>query len=322
MKISTFRKRFALSSLIGLLLLAPLAGHAADSSDLGSTAESAQLFSEDYARLVDAALPKFDSETLSRRFAMVRAKYPDGHDPLRVRKITDIEKLLGLPHSTGGGSDFVATATATYGIGKDSGRVHYARNLEGQPPMDFNEAQRSQRELEARHLDLLAQVGLDRSQVLFAKTGIMSLRTQAAGDGDDKSILAADSVFTYALRNIDGLQVEGSEAKLASRGAGDIVSLSLRWPNVLLHPKLTSFKLKGTEELKREVLEQVKQAANGAVVNVQMAVVLRPVKLEGRRVFVPSLKVGVLPREEAGAMFYVDLPQQQLAYDSGEVKDS
>ncbi|WP_313918792.1 hypothetical protein [Tahibacter sp.] len=321
MKTSTIRTRLGFAGLIGLLLLAPLAGHAADTNDLGSPAESAQSYSEDYARLVDAALPKFNAEVLGRRLATVRAKYPDGNDPLRLRKITDIEGLLGLPHSTAGGADFVTTGKATYGISKGSGRVHYARNLEGQPPMAFAEAQRSQRELEARHLDLLAQAGIEREQVLFAKTGIMSLRTQADGDSDDRSTLAADSVFTYALRNIDGLQVDGSEAKIASRGPGDIVGMSLRWPGVLLHPKLTSFKLKSAEELKREALAEVKRAANGAVVNVQMAVVLRPVTLEGRRVYVPSLKVGVLPRDEAGAMFYVDLPQQQLTYDDGAVDD-
>lgn len=321
MKISTIRTRIRFAALVGLLLLAPLAGHAADMSDLGSPAESAQSYSEDYARLVDAALPKFNAETLGRRLAAVRAKYPDGHDPLRLRKIADIEGLLGLPHAATGGADFVTTGKATYGIRKDSGRVHYARNLEGQPPMDFAEAQRSQRELEARHLDLLAQAGVGREQVLFAKTGVMSLRTQAEGESDDRSTLAADSVFTYVLRSIDGLQVEGSEAKIASRGAGDIVGLNLRWPGVLLHPKLTSFKLKSAEELKREALAEVKRAANGAVVNVQMAVVLRPVRLDGRRVYVPSLKVGVLPREEAGAMFHVDLPQQPLAYDDGAVDD-
>ena len=37
--------------------------------------------------------------------------------------------------------------------------------------------------------------------------------------------------------------------------------------------------------------------------------------LDGRRVFVPSLKVGVLPKEEAGAVFYVDLPQQPTELD-------
>jgi hypothetical protein len=322
MKKSTFRTRAGLLGLFGLLLLAPLAAsNAADVNDLGSPAESAQLYSEDYARLVDSALPHFSTDVLARRLATVRAKYPNGHDPLRLRKISDIESVLGLPHSTAGGSDFVSTKTATYGISQGSGRVHYARNLEGQPPMDFAEAQRTQRELEARHLDLLAQVGIDREQVLFANTGIMSLRTQSIEMGDDKSLLAADSVFTYALRSIDGLQVEGSEAKIASRGAGDVVGMSVRWPSVLLHPQLTSFKLKSAEELKREALAEIERVANGAVVNVQMAVVLRPVKLDGRRVFVPSLKVGVLPREEAGAMFYVDLPQQRVSYDEGEVAD-
>ncbi len=322
MKKSTFRTRAGFAGLIGLLLLAPLAAsNAADTNDLGSPAETAQLYSEDYARLVDAALPRFDGEVLGRRLAAVRAKYPGGHDPLRLRKISDIEALLGLPHGETGGTDYVATKTETYGISAASARVHYARNLEGEKPMDFAEAERSQRELEARHLDLLGRAGIDAGQVLFAKTGIMSLRTQAAGMPDESATLAADSVFTYALRNIDGLQVEGSEARIASRGAGDIVSLSLRWPAVLLHPQLTSFKLKSTDELKREALAEVARAANGAVVNVQMAVVLRPVKLDGRRVFVPSLKVGVLPREEAGAMFYVDLPQQQLAYDEGEIAD-
>jgi hypothetical protein len=322
MKNSTFRTRAGFLGLFGLLLLAPLAASsAADTSDLGSPAESAQLYSEDYARLVDTALPRYNTDVLGRRLATVRAKYPNGYDPLRLRKISDIEDVLGLPHSTAGGADFVSTKSATYGISQASGRVHYARNLEGQPPMDFAEAQRSQRELEARHLDLLAQVGIDREQVLFANTGVMSLRTQSIEMSDDKALLAADSVFTYALRNIDGLQIEGSEAKIASRGAGDVVGMSLRWPGVLLHPQLTSFKLKSADELKREALAEIERVANGAVVNVQMAVVLRPVKLDGRRVYVPSLKVGVLPREEAGAMFYVDLPQQQLAYDEGEVAD-
>lgn len=322
MKKSAFRIRAGFVGLFGLLLLAPLASvSAADTSDLGSPAESAQLYSEDYARLVDVAIPRFDTTVLARRLATFRAKYPNGHDPLRLRKISDIESVLGLPHSTAGGSDYVSTRTATYGISQNSGRVHYARNLEGQPPMDFAEAERSQRELEARHLDLLAQVGIDREQVLFANTGIMSLRTQSMEMNDDSALLAADSVFTYALRNIDGIQVEGSAAKIASRGAGDVVSMSLRWPGVLLHPQLTSFKLKSTDELKCEALAEVARVANGAVVNVQMAVVLRPVKLDGRRVYVPSLKVGVLPREEAGAMFHIDLPQQQLSYDEGEVAD-
>jgi hypothetical protein len=323
MKNSPFLTRAGFAGLIGLLLLAPVAAsNAADANDLGSPAESAQLYSEDYARLVDTALPAFSADVLARRLESVRLKYPDGYDPLRLRKISDIENLLGLPHATSGGSDFVSTKTATYGISARSARVHYARNLEGERPMEFADAQRQQRELEARHLDLLAQAGIDRTQVLFANTGIMSLRTQSVGMSDDKAQLSADSVFTYALRAIDGLQVEGSDAKVASRGAGDLVSLSLRWPGVLLHPQLTSFKLKTTDLLKREVLAEVKRNANGAVVNVQMAVVLRPVSLDGRRVFVPSLKVGVQPREEAGAMFYVDLPQQQLAYDEGEVSDS
>ncbi|HSX62339.1 MAG TPA: hypothetical protein VLF18_19315 [Tahibacter sp.] len=322
MKKSTFRTRTGFLGLFGLMLLAPLAASsAADVNDLGSPAEAAELYSEDYARLVEFAMPRFDGEMLGRRLATVRAKYPNGHDPLRLRKIGDIEDILGLPHSTTGGSDFVSTKTATYGISQGSSRVHYARNLEGQPPMDFALAQRTQRELEARHLDLLSQAGIDREQVLFANTGIMSLRTQSADMGDDSAMLAADSVFTYALRNIDGLQVEGSDAKIASRGAGDVVSMSLRWPSVLLHPQLTSFKLKSTEELKREVLAEVTRAGDGSVVNLRMAVVLRPVKLDGRRVYVPSLKVGVMPRDEAGALFYVDLPQQQLAYDEGEIVD-
>lgn len=322
MKKSTFRTRAGFVGLLGLMLLAPIAASsAADTNDLGSPAESAQLYSEDYASLVDAALPRFNADLLGRRLATVRAKYPNGYDPLRLRKISDIENVLGLPHSTQGGSDFVETKSATYGVSLSSGRVHYARNLEGQPPMDFALAQQSQRELEARHLDLLAQVGIDREQVLFANTGVMSLRSQSVEMSDDKALLAADSVFTYALRNIDGLQVEGSVAKIASRGPGDVVGMNLRWPGVLLHPQLTSFKLKSTDVLKREVLAEVERVANRGVVNLQMAVVLRPVKLDGRRVFVPSLKVGVLPREEAGAMFYVDLPQQQLAYEDGEIAD-
>lgn len=315
--------RTAFAGLIGLLLLVPLtAAVAADGSDLGSPAASAQLYSDDYARLIDAALPTFRSEELGRRLEILRRKYPDGHDPLRLRKTSDIEELLGLPHATQGGADYVDVKTAVYGVSLQSGRVHYARNLEGQPPMAFDEAQRSRRELEARHLDLLARAGIDAQQVLFKNTGVMSLRSQSPEMAEADAVLAADSVFTYALRSIDGLQVEGSAAKIASRGGGEPVSLSLRWPALRLHPQLTSFKLKSAAELKREILPLVKQAAGDGAVNLQMAVVLRPVSLDGRLVYVPSLKIGVLPKDEAGALFYVDLPQQVLAYTEGERSDA
>jgi hypothetical protein len=320
MKNSTLKLRIALAAL---LLAAPLgASLAADINDLGSSPETAQLYSEDYARLVDAALPPFRAEVLARRLEAVRQKYPDGVDTLKLRKISDLESLLGLPHAALTGGDYVADKKVAYGVSATSGRVHFARNQEGQPPMAFEEAQRSQREIEARHLELLERAGIDAGQVLFKNSGVMSLRSQTPEMSDEQAILAADSVFTYALRSVDGLQVEGSQARLASRGGGDLVSLSLRWPAVRLHPQLTSFKLKSSDELKRELLPLVKQAAGGAVVNLQMAVVLRPVSLDGRPVFVPSLKVGVLPKEEAGALFYVDLPQQKLAYKEGEVSDS
>lgn len=312
-----------LAGLIGFGLLAPLASVSAApaASDLGSPADTAQLFSEDYARLIEATLPAFRSDELARRLTLLREKYPNGENTVTLRKLSDIEALLGLPHATSGGTDYVATKTHAYGISAASGRVHFARNLEGQPPMAFEEAQRSQREIEARHFELLQRAGISPAQVLFTNSGIVSLRTQSADMSDEKALLTADSVYTYALRSIDGLQVEGSEARLASRSGGDLVSLSLRWPALQLHPQLTSFKLKSADELKREILPQVKQAANGAVVNLQMAVVLRPVSLDGRRVFVPSLKVGVLPKEEAGAVFYVDLPQQALAYKENNVVD-
>lgn len=322
MKTTTLLNRAALCGLLGLLTLAPGMAGAADQNDLGSPAASAQLFSEDYERLIDAALPTFRSDELGRRLETLRRKYPDGHDPLKLRKINDIENLLGLPQGASGGSDYVDAGTSVYGVSLRSGRVHYARNLEGQPPMAYDEAERSRRELEARHLDLLARAGIDAQQVLFKETGIVSLRSQTKDMSDDDSLLAADSVYTYALRSIDGVQVEGSQARVASRGGGDLVGLSLRWPAMRLHPQLTSFKLKGADEIKRELLPAVKAAANGATVNLQMAVVLRPVNADGRRVYLPSLKVGVLPKAEAGAVFYVDLPQQKLAYSEGERVDS
>jgi hypothetical protein len=276
--------------------------------------------SEDYAALVERAFPPFDGAVLSRRLATIRRAYPEGYDTVNVRKIEDLEALLGLPHSAVNGGDYVATEKATYGISATSGRIHYARNIDAEPPMAFDLAQRTQRDIEARHVELLAKMGIDAKQVLFANTGILSLRTQERGAPEESAKLQADAVFTYALREIDGLQVEGSEAKLASRDGG-LVNLSLRWPAMQLHPELADFSLKSGDELKREVLAQVEAAANRSPVSVRMAVVLRPVKVRSGRVFVPSIKVGVMPKEEAGAIFYVDLPRQALVYDEGEVTD-
>lgn len=301
-----------------LFALAPLA-HA--ESDLGSPAETAQIVSEDYKGLVERAFPRFDGDVLGRRIATIRRAYPEGYDTVTVRKIGDLESLLGLPHSALTGGDFVATTEGTYGISATSGRIHFARNVDELPPMAFDDAQRAQREIEARHAGLLAKVGIDAKQVLFANTGILSLRSQERGAPEESAKLQADAVFTYALREIDGLQVEGSEAKLASRSDGELVNLSLRWPAMRVHPELTDFSLKSTDELKREVLAHVETSANRSPVSVRMAVVLRPVKARTGQVFVPSLKVGVMPKEEAGEVFYIDLPRQQLAYDEGEVTD-
>jgi hypothetical protein len=132
-----------------------------------------------------------------------------------------------------------------------------------------------------------------------------------------------DVIATYALRALEGLMVEGSVVKIASKRSGKYESFSLVWPMFRYHPDLQSFDLRERDALVREIESRVTDVVNNdEEVNVLMAVVLRPVMVDGGRVFVPSLRVGVLPNDgQAGAMFYVDLAKATLEYDDGAAED-
>ena len=67
-----------------------------------------------------------------------------------------------------------------------------------------------------------------------------------------------------------------------------------------------------------EVLGKITKTQRAkSLVNVRMAVVLRPVKMirNGRLVFIPAIKVGVYSKSgEAGNLFYVDLSKTKFRY--------
>lgn len=324
-------------SILQLLAAAALAlGSApatlAADNDLGSGPDAAAFFTKDYAKAVDAAYPRFDSARLTERLEAIRKLPAAQLDPLKLRTLPQLESALQVARATPRkGSDYVSNDQYAARMEAASGRVRLVKKSAALLPVAYDEAARVKERVGKDHQEFLAKIGLDQSQILFLQTGLTSLRddkavvagdTAPAAPRNDQDGALVDGVFTYALRSVDGIMVEGSVAKLTSAASGELIGVDLRWPALAYHPALRSLALKDADTMKKAILAHVEQAANGEEVSVQMAVVLRPVKISGRRAYVPALRVGMLPRTSEGEMFFVDLPRQALKYDADNLADT
>lgn len=282
----------------------------------------------DYRQVVERSFPRYEKQALKKRFQDIKQKYPRGRDNIKLWSPEAIEHTLGLsrgkrePGEAGQGAE-----KRTYSADRARGRV-FVYDGENQPAfMTETEGKQVLAQVAKYHERLLEQAGITKDEILFKKTNMMLMQSMTdPGKGTpQKSEPKVRSIQTYALRAVEGIMVEGSSAKIGSRGPDKVEMMDIKWPAFEYPPQLNSFELKGSEAVKQRITERVKEFSRGKQAKVRMAVVLRPVSLEGKQYFVPSMKVGVQSgadgEEGEGAILYEDLLQQQLPVGTGDMED-
>ncbi|MBT3980165.1 MAG: hypothetical protein HOE90_02365 [Bacteriovoracaceae bacterium] len=311
--------------LIILTTLVAVSAHA--ENDLGTRKEVSEKFNREYDQAVVEAFPSFKSAVIQRRLQSIQKKYLRGFDPLKIKNFTTLQKTFRFPiQDIRPGQTFVEKEKVfAYELDRSSGRLYIHKNMEKVPPMKKILAQRQLKQVKKQHDQLMTRLGIDRSQLLFTETNFMLLQTGPAPGGNQRpSAVMVDSFFTYAVRAIDGLMVDGSFVRLNSKNAKTLYGVDITWPKFSFHPALKNFELKKNQLLIGEISRIVNQTmVKGDKINVKMAMVLRPVWTGRTLHYIPSMKVGVHSgKGEAGNMFYVDVLKQRVKYDVRANKDS
>lgn len=316
------------SSLIvsGILFqAATLSPARAAESELGSSKEAENYMSNDYERAAVLAMPKFQAADLSRKFEEIRKKYPRGSDTITVHHLRELEKVFALP-----AGDFKSDATyydngkVAYEVNPASGRVAIVFNTDDLPSLNKAKAKELAPQVIREQKEYLKKLGIDTTQVLFSESGFMYQQTSSKKGSSlvPPSEVEVDSIFSYGLRALEGILVDGSHFRLASKAPQKLDTLAVRWPRFEFHPLIKSFEIRSANELIKEAAGKIRVSAHSNKVNVKMAVVFRPVLYKGQQTFIPSLRVGVRPDNgEAGEIFYLNLIHQALEFQEFEQTD-
>ena len=292
----------------------------------GSPADAAGIFTRDYRKGIEAAFPQYDPRQLQEKLEVIAKTQGGREDPVRLRTLEAIEDLFGLaPADRKSGDNVVETRRVYYEADRDLGTAYYYRDMETLAPLPYRKAVGLRDAVAGEHQALLDKIGIGKDEIFYTETFFMMLQSSTDPEAGpvEETKPVVDVIATYVLRALEGLMVEGSAVKIASKRSGKVEMLGFDWAPFRFHPALQRFDLRERDALVREIESRVTDVVNSdEEVNVLMAVVLRPVLVDGGRVFVPSLRVGVLPNDgQAGAMFYVDLPKTTLDYDDGAAED-
>lgn len=307
---------------------------AAANWSLGSTDAATGFFTTDYGAAFDAALPPIRPADLDAAFQKAQSSSIGARDTLRIRAAGDIAQVFELPaRDPRDSGPFTRIAESVYGMDPFTSVALYARDHRRMAPMRFDVATGVRERIGGEHLDFLDRIGIDRSQIQFLQTVLVSMRSEdLRSPMPDAAPPEVYSIMTYASRVLAGVQVEGSYAKVVSAAPSTIIGLDVSWPAINFHPGLRSGRCKDLATLRRDALSVLQRVAGGSTVNVLMAYVLRPVRLNGERVFIPALKIGILPSNldaeskegpelEELMDAYVDLAIDRVAYDPSDLSD-
>lgn len=285
-------------------------------SEFGSPVETQKTLSNDYAQLVEHALPKFDRAVLKTRFEGVVRKYPGGLDTIKIRSLGDVERLMKLnirqhaPTSRAFRQEGLA-----YEVHPEKGKIRYFHEIT--KPLALSKAQGLQLlpEFTRRHEALIEQLGVTKEQTFFKNTSL--LMSQGSTNPQAGPVKRTDPVVkgvrTYVGRAVDGIIVEKSNAKITSFSEDRINSVNLNWPRLQLHPGIKSYEMKSQDSLKQVIADRVRTIAGQERANVKMAVVLLPISEGGATYMVPVMKVAVRTETAGeGIVFYEGLLAQAL----------
>jgi hypothetical protein len=277
--------------------------------------------STDYRALVEAALPRVGAESLAER---LRAAAKEGAADLQVKDARSWAALFDLtldPNSIDRAqraAEIVDLERGSLLVRPAEGRLWVAIRQGETKPYPREEFAKLVPEIRRAHLALAERIGIPRTQVFFTdfrETLAQSSPRPGLADARESAIESVGATTTL-LRAAGGLLVDGSLVRISSVDAKRIEMVEVRWPRIVLACDVEAAKPLAPAQLLDRLVERVAAAAQKRPVSVRMAVVLRPLRNPYRTEFVPSLRVGVVPRSErvkdgyrteAGEVLYVDL---------------
>ncbi|MBF0313557.1 MAG: hypothetical protein HQK52_09080 [Oligoflexia bacterium] len=290
-------------------------------SSLGSPAASGNAVSTDYDSLIKGAFPTFQAAELESKLTTIIARSATslvGIDNIVIKDLEGGLKFFNLESSGErlNPNTFIGTNHDLF-VNRSRGVVQMFDKRAVSKLLTDSELSLLMPKLKTQHLGMLKKVGVRDDEVLFLETAPMKVQTAKGGPSGFEKVLPAvvDEVATYVMRKSGDLLVEDSFVRLASNNERELRMLDLRWPALKTHTALKQMRVKSKDVLIREIATKTRLSAAGQKIGIRMAVVLRPVLAEGKVVYIPAMKVGVMPQDgETGEIFFVDLHSENLAY--------
>ena len=275
-------------------------------------------------KAIVAALPTYGEVALGNYLKKVYYQSLKERPSLKINNYEQMQRTFGLPlKRVSPKVNYVESDQRSkngpvfaYGMSQSTGEAFLQKNTDHIKSVSIKQGQKIIPLISRAHDSIIKRLGISKDDFLFKETSIMAIGSQSK-NGEKGSVLA-DSFLTYGLRKYKNLMVEESFIKLYSKNTKNFEGMDISWPELQFHPEMKGFKLKNKKELMNEVLGKITKTQRAkSLVNVRMAVVLRPVKMirNGRLVFIPAIKVGVYSKSgEAGNLFYVDLSKTKFRY--------
>lgn len=299
---------------------------------LGSTPKVQGVYNQDLKIASEMAMPSFNEDELGNYIENIYKKYPNGIDSLKINREL-AQSLFGIKLPEGDGEE--QGDNYAFEVMRKMGKFYLHRNRENIKPYSLTLGQQHLRLSKILHKELLLKFGIDQEQLFALNSNLLlveGIQRLVTGGYSKPTTPLVDDIYTYGNRMVDGIMVEGSYAKIFSKNTQNFEGMIIKWPRFQFHPNLSRFELKRKADLLNEIIPRLREIANPKhESNVKMAIVFRPVFIGADQVFVPSLKVGLYTRPmndrqaeakgENGALFYVDIMKQQLAYTLPREKD-
>ena len=285
-----------------------------------------------FSSAIAAAIPTYEDAELSKYLTEVYRQSRREKQTLNLNSYEQMQRTFGLPLKyISSKIKYVESDQQTkngplyaYGISPKTGEAFLQKNVDQIKSMPMENGERLIPIVSRSHDSIITRLGISQRDFLFKETSILAIGSQSKKG--DKGTVLADSFLTYGLRKYKGLMVEESFIKVYSKNTKVFEGLDISWPVLRFHPQMKNFKLKNKKELMKEVLGKISKTQQPkSLINVRMAVVLRPVKINrnGSLVFIPSVKVGVYSKSgEAGNLFYVDLSKTKFRYINEDVQEA
>jgi len=299
-------------------------------STYGTSSVQARRYFSNHKDAVRLTLPNYNNRIFKKKLEEIQRKNPNGLRTLKVRNLGMLQKIFKVPRAQlrPGQSYYEAKdKTHAYEFVPMEGKLYFHKNFDDERALPPRQAQAQLNQVKKEHQVLMRNLGINPNEVFFQKTNFMMIQSSTKPDENGRSKNKAalvDAFFTYGLRGLEGLMVEGSFVKLLSKGAGKLETTKVKWPDFKFHPSIKEIALKDKRKLRDEILREIKKNVNkNESINVKMAVVFRDVKFRKQKYFIPSMRVGVYTKSgEAGNMFYKDLLNYAVPYEDDRQTDS